>query len=75
MRDGDVVYESQAHETQEPTLFLSLHDQGLPRAAEAIVIAQFVTLPPYTFAELGDNWIGIHLTTSNRLYVLARKRD
>ncbi|KAL7552048.1 hypothetical protein ACHAWF_015281, partial [Thalassiosira exigua] len=45
---------------------------GLPCAASAL-IAAFATEQSYIFAEPGDIWIDICLSTKNRTYVLARR--
>ena len=77
MADPDQVYESQLHETQEAERICRCRhyawlcrDLGLP-CATAALITQFVTAP-FLFAQPGDVWIDIRLTTPVRTYVLAR---
>lgn len=79
MRDGDAVYESQAHEAQEAKCICKCRhyaflcrDLGLPCAAAAVITQYVVEHPPFIFAEPGDLWLDIRLTTPNRTYVLAR---
>lgn len=47
---------------------------GLPCSASALVTAFVTDAPPFIFAEPGDIWIDIRLTTPNRTYVLARRK-
>ena len=47
-------------------------DLGLPCTASALVTSFVHQHQPYIFAEPGDLWLDIRLTTPNRTYVLAR---
>ena len=47
-------------------------DLGLPCSVSALVTSFLVETPPYIFAQPGDIWIDIRLSTPNRTYVLAR---
>lgn len=45
---------------------------GLPCSASVLVTSFVLQHQPYIFAEPGDLWLDIKLTTSNRTYILAR---
>jgi hypothetical protein len=84
MRYEGIIYESsQEHEVQEAEencknfrkrhLSFLCRELGLP-CQVASQISQYVIAPPFIFAEPGDVWIDIRLSTPKRTHVLARRR-
>ena len=47
----------------------------LPCSASAVITGFLKTSLPYIFAEPGDLWLDIKLSTPNRTYLLARPRN
>jgi len=80
MRDPDIVYESQEHEAEEAERICNsrhfsclCQDLGLPCHVATLITRYADDKPAYFFAEPGDIWIDIRLTTPVRTYVLARR--
>lgn len=79
VRNESILYTSQEEETQAAQrvcrckhfsfLCTSL---GLPCSAAELITSFVHQHEPYIFAEPGDLWLDIRLTTPNRTYVLAR---
>ena len=80
--DESTSYESQEHEANvakrickcQHYTFLC-RELGLPCSASALITEFVIEHRPYIFAEPGDLWLDIRLTTPNRTYVLARPSD
>jgi hypothetical protein len=84
LRDGGIVYESQEHEVQvaekncknfrKRHLSFLCRDLGLP-CQVASQISQYLIAPPFIFAEPGDVWIDLRISSKSILrYVLVRRR-
>ncbi|KAL7522546.1 hypothetical protein ACHAWX_007255 [Stephanocyclus meneghinianus] len=81
VKNESTSYESQQHEADiARRICVSKHysflcrDLKLPCSASAVVTSFLNRHQPYIFAEPGDLWLDIRLTTPNRTYVLARPR-
>ncbi|KAL3793258.1 hypothetical protein ACHAW5_002136 [Stephanodiscus triporus] len=77
--DESTAFDSQDHESNEARRVCKCRHfsflcrkLGLPCSASAL-ITSFARRPPFIFAEPGDVWIDIRLSSPVRTYVLARK--
>lgn len=81
MKDAEFPFESQEHETKEAERICRSHHSflcqqlGLPCQVASHISQYAIHDPPYIFAEPGDVWIDIRLSTPVRTYVLARRRQ
>lgn len=78
--DESAAFDSQEHEAnvarricKSPHYSFLCRELGLPCSASALITEFIANRPPYIFAEPGDIWLDIRLTTPNRTYVLARR--
>jgi hypothetical protein len=76
-----IIYESQEHETMEAERICNsrhysflCRDLGFSCAVASLITRFAMEDVPFFFAEPGDIWIDIKLSTPTRTYVLARRR-
>eukprot|EP00804_Cyclotella_cryptica_P008482 CCRYP_003979-RA/>CCRYP_003979-RA protein AED:0.38 eAED:0.38 QI:1941/0/0.5/1/0/0/2/0/376 len=81
LKNESTSYLSQDHETEIARRICRCRhysflcrDLKLPCSASAVITKFLNPHQPYIFAEPGDLWLDIRLTTPNRTYVLARPR-
>jgi hypothetical protein len=80
LADESAIFYSQEQETDKARRICKcLHysflcrEVGLPCSASALITEFIVERQPFIFAEPGDIWIDIRLSTPSRTYVLARR--
>ena len=78
--DESTPFDSQEHESEEARRICNCRhfsflcrELGIPCAASALITKFVCRKPFFIFAEPGDVWIDIRLSTPVRTYVLARK--
>jgi hypothetical protein len=80
MTDGEEVYESFEQEVEHAERIMNSRHYsilcqglGLPCHVATLITRYVEEKPEFIFAEPGDIWIDIRLSTPKRTYVLARK--